>query len=144
MTARSGFTLLEVLVVVMIITILATIVGLNLAKEPGKARVAKAKATIGILKTALQRYRMEHGRVPTQEQGLQALCTKPERPPVPESYPDGGYLDGTQVPLDPWKRDYVYLCPGPAGEPFLIICYGADGEPGGADEDTDITSNDQN
>jgi general secretion pathway protein G len=144
MTARSGFTLLEVLVVVMIITILATIVGLNLAKEPGKARVAKAKATIGILKTALQRYRMEHGRVPTQEQGLQALCTKPERPPIPESYPDGGYLDSQQVPLDPWKRDYVYLCPGPAGETFLIISYGADGEPGGTDEDTDITSNDQN
>jgi general secretion pathway protein G len=144
MKTTAGFTLLEILVVVMIITILATIVGLNLAKEPGKARIAKAKATIGILKTGLQRYRMDNGRLPTQEQGLQALCTKPERPPVPEQYPDGGYLDNAQVPLDPWKREYVYLCPGPGNEAFLIVSYGADGEPGGKDEDADITSNDQN
>ena len=144
MRTTAGFTLLEILVVVMIITILATIVGLNLAKEPGKARIAKAKATIGILKTALQRYRMDHGRLPTQEQGLQALCAKPERPPVPEQYPEGGYLDSREMPLDPWKHEYVYLCPGPSGEAFLIVSYGADGEQGGTGEDADITSNDLN
>ncbi len=144
MKTTSGFTLIELLVVVAIITILASVVGYNLTKEPGKAKMAKAKATIGILKTSLQRYRMEQGRLPTQEQGLQALCTKPERPPVPEQYPEGGYLDSLQAPPDPWKREYVYMSPGPNGEQFLIISYGADGEPGGTEENADITSNDLN
>lgn len=144
MKNNAGFTLLELLVVVAIITILASVVGYNLMKEPGKAKVAAAKATITILKTNLQRYRLDHDRLPTQEQGLQALCTKPDRPPVPEAYPEGGYLDSMQVPLDPWKREYVYLSPGPNGEPFLIVSYGADGEEGGTDENADITSNDLN
>jgi len=87
MRTTAGFTLLEILVVVMIITILATIVGLNLAKEPGKARIAKAKATIGILKRPCNATAWTTGVCRTQEQGLQALCAKPERPPVPEAVP---------------------------------------------------------
>lgn len=144
MKTTAGFTLIELLVVVAIITILATFVGYNLVREPGKAKIAKAKATIGMLKTNLQRYRMDHGRVPTQAQGLQALCTKPSLPPVPAQYPEGGYFDSLEIPPDPWKREYVYMCPGPNGEQFLIISYGADGEPGGTDENADITSNDLN
>jgi general secretion pathway protein G len=142
MNRRAGFTLLEILVVVMIITMLATIVGINVAKEPGRARQAKARAQIGVFRLALQRYRMDSGRLPTQEQGMQALCTRPDKPPVPERYPDEGYLDGRKIPPDPWQRDYVYLSPGPAGEPFLVLSYGADGEPGGTGEDADVTSAD--
>lgn len=144
MKTTGGFTLIELLVVVAIITILASVVGYNLVREPGKAKVAKAKATIGVLKTSLQRYRLEQGRLPTQEQGLDALCIKAETPPVPQQFPEGGYLDSLQVPLDPWKRPYVYLCPGPNGEAFLIQSYGADGEEGGTEENADITSNDLN
>ena len=142
MNARSGFTLLEILVVVMIITILATIVGINVAKEPGRARQAKARAQIGVFRLALQRYRMENGRLPTPEQGLQALCVKPEKPPVPERYPEEGYLESRKIPLDPWQREYVYLSPGPGGEPFIVLSYGADGEVGGTGEDADLSSAD--
>ena len=137
---RGGFTLLEILVVVLIITILATIVGVNVAKEPGKARRAKAVAEIQTFRTALQVYRMEQGGIPTQEQGLKALCEKPATGPAPERYPDGGYLDSRAVPRDPWGHEYVYMTPGANGEPYEIVSYGADGEPGGAGEAEDVSS----
>jgi general secretion pathway protein G len=137
---RAGFTLLEILVVVLIITILATIVGVNVAREPGKAKAAAAKAQIVTLRTALQMYRMEQGGYPTQEQGLNALCEKPAARPVPERYPEGGYLETRALPLDPWKHGYVYLVPGPNGEPYEIVSYGADGQPGGTGEAADISS----
>ena len=137
---RAGFTLLEILVVVLIITILATIVGVNVAKRPGEARVAAAKAQIESLRTALDLYRMDQGQFPTQEQGLKALCEKPTISPVPERYPDEPYLKSTKVPLDPWKHDYVYLVPGSKGEKYEIISYGSDGEQGGQGDATDISS----
>jgi len=136
----GGFTLLEILVVVLIITVLATIVGVNVAREPGKARVAAATAQIQAFRTALQLYQMEQGRIPTQEQGLQALCTCPTVEPIPERYPENGYLDSRTVPLDPWGHPYVYLVPGTTGEPYEIISYGSDGEPGGTGEAADISS----
>jgi general secretion pathway protein G len=71
---------------------------------------------------------------------LAALCEKPVRPPVPQKYLDGGYLESRQVPPDPWGRPYVFLAPGPDGEAFEIISYGADGEPGGEGENADISS----
>jgi general secretion pathway protein G len=140
MQRKSGFTLLEVLVVVMIITILATIVGVSVVRQPGKAKTAAAAAQIGVFRTALQMYRMTHGQFPTQEQGLRALCEKPAIPPVPERYPPEGYLDSRHLPLDPWGHEYVYVIPGPEGEPYEIVSYGADGEPGGQDENADISS----
>ena len=136
----AGFTLLEILVVVLIITILATIVGVSVVHEPGKARAAAALVQIGGFRTALQLYRMEQGRYPTQEQGLKALCEKPATPPVPERYPEQGYLQTRSLPLDPWHHEYVYLVPGPEGDPYEIISYGADGEPGGQGEDADVSS----
>jgi general secretion pathway protein G len=139
---RRGFTLLEILVVVMIITILATVVGLNVLKEPGKARVTVAKSQIGVFRSALQQYKMENGRYPTQAQGLSALCEKPSVDPVPDHYPADGYLESRKIPSDPWSHEYVYLAPGPNGEPFVVISYGADGEPGGAGEDADLSSSD--
>jgi len=137
---RDGFTLLEVLVVVLIITILATIVGVNVARKPGEARAATAVAQIRVFETALKLYRMEQGRYPTQEQGLQALCEKPATGPAPNRYPEEGYLDKRTLPLDPWKNPYVYLIPGPNNEPYMIISYGSDGEPGGEGESADISS----
>jgi general secretion pathway protein G len=142
MRNRSGFTLLEILVVVLIITILATVVGINVAREPGRARVAAARAQIGTFKTALQLYRMDNGELPTQEQGLSALCELPARPPVPRNFRAEGYLDSRKLPADPWGREYVYLVPGPEGdgEAFVVLSYGADGEPGGTGENADILS----
>ncbi len=135
---RAGFTLLEILVVVLIITILATIVGVNVVNKPAEAKVAAARSHLGTLRAATQLYRMQHGQYPTQEQGLDALCRAPEIPPIPRDYPAGGYLGSRQVPLDPWGRPYVYLIPGPDGEPFEILSYGADGEPGGTGEAADL------
>jgi len=139
-TRRGGFTLLEILVVVLIISVLAAIVGVNVAQEPGRARVAAAEAQIGTFRTALQLYRMDNGRLPTLRQGLAALCRKPRTPPVPSAYREGGYLDTRNLPRDPWGHPYVYLVPGPDGAPFDIVSYGADGEPGGEGEAADIRS----
>jgi len=142
MNVKDGFTLLEILVVVLIITILATVVGVNVAREPGRARVAAATAQIGAFRTALQLYRMDNGHQPTQEQGLTALCEKPSVKPVPKKYPEGGYMASRNLPLDPWGHDYVYLIPGSNNDAYEIISYGADGEPGGTGEAADISSSD--
>ena len=138
--ARAGFTLLEILVAVLIITILATVVGVNLAKRPGEARMAAAKSQLGAFKTALQLYRMDMGRYPSQRQGLAALFRKPTVPPVPEKYREEGYMASRNLPSDPWGHDYVYLTPGSDGNPYEIVSYGADGEPGGTGEDTDLST----
>lgn len=137
---RSGFTLLEILVAVTIIAILATIVGVKVANEPGRARTAKAKAYIASLGTALRMYRMDNSLYPTMQQGLDALCNKPTRKPIPKSYRQDGYLESSTIPLDPWQNEYVYIIPGPDRHPFDIISYGSDGEPGGEGEAADIHS----
>jgi len=141
-TPRSGFTLIEILVVVLIITILATIVGVSVVKEPGRARVAAARAQIKVFGTALQLYRMDNGALPTQAQGLKALVEKPALAPVPPAYRSEGYLESRNLPADPWGNPYVYLVPGAKSAPYEIITYGADGEPGGEDEAADIASSD--
>jgi len=139
---KSGFTLIEILVVVLIITILAGIVGVNILHKPGEARVSATRMQLQQLKTAVQLYRAEQGRVPTQDQGLEALVTRPTRDPVPQNYPEGGYLDSRKVPTDPWGHDFIYLVPGRRAEPFELISYGGDGEPGGDGEAADLTSSD--
>ena len=136
----SGFTLLEILVVVLIISILATVVGVNIIGKPTEARIAATKAQIVDFRNALSLYKLSHGTYPAQAQGLEALCRKPTAPPVPDRYPDGGYLESRNLPRDQWDNDYVYLVPGAEGEPFEIISYGADGEPGGENEFADISS----
>jgi len=137
---RSGFTLIEILVVVLIISILAGIVGLSVLRRPGEAKVTAARLQVKTFKSALQLYRMEQNRYPTQEQGLKALCAKPSVPPVPEKYPAEGYLESNKVPKDPWNHDYIYLSPGRNQEPYEIISYGSDGEPGGTGDAADISS----
>ena len=140
--SKSGFTLIEILVVVLIISILAGIVGLSVLRHPGEAKITAAKLQIKTFKSALQLYRMEQNHYPTQEQGLKALCVKPTTPPVPEKYPAEGYLESAKFPKDPWNHDYIFLSPGRNQEPYEIITYGSDGEPDGKGDAADISSSD--
>jgi general secretion pathway protein G len=129
-------------VVIAIISLLAGVVLLNIAPQMGMGSQAAAKAQIQVLASGVNTYRLAHGRYPTQAQGLEALVRKPATDPVPQNYPDGGYLNSRTLPLDPWKRPYLYLIPGRQKEPFEILSYGADGEPGGDGANADISSAD--
>ena len=137
---RAGFTLVEILVVIAIISLLAGVVLLNVAPQLGMGSQAAAKAQIQVLSSAVNTYRMAHGFHPTQRQGLDALVRKPTQEPVPQNYPESGYLNSRTIPSDPWKRPYLYLIPGRQNESFEILSYGADGEPGGSGADADVSS----
>jgi len=137
---NAGFTLIEILVVVVIIAILGGFVGINVINKPNDAKVVKAQSQIGVFETALKLYKMDNGNYPTQEQGLFALVEAPTVEPVPNKYSLDGYLDKSKVPSDPWGSEYIYLIPGSNGERFEIISYGADRQPGGEEYDTDISS----
>lgn len=139
-SSRAGFTLVEILVVVTIILLLSGIVLQNIVGGMAKGELAAAKAQIQALSSAVTEYRMSHGRYPTTQQGLQALVEKPTREPIPPNYPEGGHLNSRVLPLDPWKRPYLYLCPGRQREPFEVFSYGADGEPGGEGANADVSS----
>ncbi|NCC51856.1 MAG: type II secretion system protein GspG [Spartobacteria bacterium] len=140
--AQAGFTIMEVLVVLIIITILAGIVGVNVLPKLGESKVKAAHIQIKNLKAAVNLYRVEQNRAPDQSEGLQALVERPAGLDPKRLYPEGGYLDSPQVPMDPWGNAYIYLAPGRKNERFEIISYGADGEPGGENEDADISSSD--
>ena len=135
---RSAFTLIEILVVVLIITILATVVGVRLAQQPGEARVTAARAQIRNFQTAINLFRLHNGFIPTPAQGLEALVRKPTTPPLPQNYAANGYLETATLPSDPWGNPYVYIVPGRDGLACDIISYGADGEPGGEGENADL------
>jgi general secretion pathway protein G len=131
---RSGFTLIELIVVVVIIGLLAGLVLPQFIRQEEKAKLKAARAQIELLATALDTFRLDVGRYPTSEEGLQALRQKPgglERW-------DGPYLK-KDIPLDPWGKPYNYKSPGDHG-PYDIISYGADGVPGGEGDNRDITS----
>jgi general secretion pathway protein G len=132
-----GFTLIELMVVIIILGILAGLIVPRLMDEPDKARAVKAKAQMQSFTMALNKYKLDNGDYPSTEQGLQALVTKPGGGKVPASYPDKGYL--SKVPKDPWNREYVYGSPGEHGD-FDIVCYGADGREGGEGKNADIKS----
>ena len=138
--ARSGFSLLEVLIAITIVVILGAAAGLFLLDAPQKANVARAKMDVNTLKTAVTLYAAENSAPPTQRQGLEALVVKTTIPPIPANFPSSGYLDTKKIPLDPWGRPYAYLVPGRGGEAFEIISYGRDGEEGGEGFDADISS----
>ena len=138
--ARGGFTLMEVLVVIIIVTILASVVTINVVRQPGQARVEATRLQLRQLKAAIQLYQTEQGRVPNQAQGLEALVEKTTIAPVPEAFPQEGYLDSRTVPADAWKNPFVYLSPGRKGERFEILSYGSDGEPGGESDAEDLSS----
>lgn len=129
-----GFTLLELLVVLVIIGLLAGVVGPQLFKQLGKSEVKTARAQIVSLGKSLDQYRLELGHYPSTEQGLVALWTKP----ADEIKWSGPYI-AKEVPKDPWGRDYIYVSPGQHGD-YDLSSLGKDGREGGTDEDEDITS----
>jgi general secretion pathway protein G len=133
-TRQSGFTLLELLVVMVIIGLLAGYVGPKYFAQIGKSEIKTAKAQIDSLDKALAQYRIDTGHYPTTEQGLAALVTKPQN----EAKWEGPYL-AKGVPLDPWGNPYQYKSPGEHGD-VDILSFGKDGQPGGTAENADITN----
>jgi len=131
---QRGFTLIEIMVVVIIIGLLAAVVVPQFLGNVDKARVAKAKQDIQALETALTMYKLDNFTFPTNEQGLKALVEKPNDPNV-KNWRLGGYLK--HLPNDPWQNPYVYQYPGTHGE-FDIYSMGADGQPGGDGLNADI------
>ena len=135
----GGFTLLELLVVIIVLGLLAGLVAPRIIGRVSEARTATARTQIELLVVALDNYHLDNGSYPTTAQGLAALRTKPASEPVPRNW-RGPYLR-KDVPLDPWDRPYVYRSPGeqtPGG--FDLLSYGRDGQPGGEGEDADVTS----
>ena len=135
----QGFTLIELMVVIIILGILAMWVAPKIMSRPEEAKKVKARLDIQNLETALKLYKLDNGPYPSTEQGLQALVEKPETGTIPRKWKKGGYLEKGRVPKDPWGNDFVYLSPGLKGD-FDIISYGADGVPGGEDENEDINN----
>ncbi len=139
LSGEDGFTLIELMVVVIILGILAGLVVPRIMERPGEAKQTKAKLQIQSLETALKLYKLDSGRYPDTEQGLEALVQIPESGVIPNKWREGGYLEKGRLPLDPWGNAFVYLSPGAHGDSD-IISYGADGVPGGEGEDRDINS----
>ncbi|MBF0341043.1 MAG: type II secretion system major pseudopilin GspG [Magnetococcales bacterium] len=135
--ASAGFTLIEIMVVVVILGILATLIIPKIMSRPDEARHTKAVLDIQSIGQALDLYRLDNNNYPTTEQGLLALVVKPEAAPVPRRWRQEGYL--AKPPIDPWGNPYVYLSPGLHGN-YDLLSLGADGMPGGEGKGADITS----
>ncbi len=133
--AQSGFTLIEIMVVVVILGILASVIVPKIMDNPDKARVVKAKNDVQAMKSALDLYKLDNFNYPSTDQGLQALTAKPSGSPEARNWKEGGYLD--RLPKDPWGNDYQYLNPGVNAE-VDIFSYGADGRPSGEGVAADI------
>jgi general secretion pathway protein G len=131
----SGFTLIEIMVVVVIIGLLAAVIVPTVVSKVDEAKVNKAKADIQSLETALTMYRLDNSKYPTSDQGLTALVTQPTDPSIKHWRP-GGYL--SRVSKDPWGNDYQYVIPGSHGREYDLFSFGADGAPGGEGIDADI------
>lgn len=136
---EQGFTLIELLVVIIIIGILAGYVGPKIMGNPERARQSQAKIQIKSLETALKMYKLDNGDYPTTEQGLPALVEPPSTGKLPPKWRDGGYLEKSTVPKDPWNNEYIYLSPGDNRD-FDLFSRGKDGEVGGEGENADINS----
>lgn len=132
---HSGFTLIEVMIVIVILGVLAALIVPKVMGRPDEARVAAAKQDIFTIMQSLKLYKLDNRRYPTTEQGLAALVQKPSQAPVPQNWTAGGYLE--KLPNDPWGQPYQYLNPGLHGE-IDVMSFGADGQPGGQGVDADI------
>ena len=136
---QAGFTLIELMVVIVILGILAGLIIPRIMGRPDEARVAKAKIQMEALESALKLYKLDNGSYPTTEQGLNALVEAPTVGNIPKNWRQGGYLEKSKVPKDPWGNDFIYLSPGNHGD-FDLTCLGADGEPGGEGVNKDINN----
>lgn len=136
---RRGFTLIELMVVIVILGILAGLIVPRIMSRPEQAKKLKARMQIESIGTALKLYKLDNGAYPTTEQGLQALVEMPSSGTTPKNWRKGGYLEKGRVPQDPWGNDFIYLCPG-IHDDFDIISYGADGVSGGEETNADINS----
>ncbi|NDV13351.1 type II secretion system major pseudopilin GspG [Crenobacter caeni] len=132
---QKGFTLIEIMVVIVILGILGALVVPRLMGRPDEARAVAARQDINTLAQALKLYRLDNARYPTSEQGLSALVSKPTSGPQPKNWKPGGYVE--RLPVDPWGNPYQYAAPGTHGE-IDIWSLGADGEPGGEGGDADV------
>ncbi len=138
---HRGFTLIEIMVVVVILGILAVLVAPNVISRIDDARIAKAKQDIRAYETALNLYRLDNFRYPTTDQGLEALVQRPNDPNL-RNWKQGGYIDSLRK--DPWGNDYLYVYPGTRGKEFDLYTLGADGQPGGEEVSADIGNWDLN
>ena len=136
---RRGFTLIEIMVVMVILGILAGLIIPRIMGRPEEARRTKARIQIESIETALKLYKLDNGSYPTTEQGLQALVEPPSVGKLASAWREGGYLEKGRVPKDPWDNEYVYLCPGIHGD-LDLVSYGSDGETGGEGKDMDINN----
>lgn len=133
---RDGFTLVELMVVIVIIGLLATVVAINVLPSQDRAMVGKARADIATLEQAVETYRLDNLTFPTEQQGLQALVSAPSDLAQPERYRQGGYI--RRLPEDPWGAPYQYRHPSAHGGQFDVWSWGADGREGGEGNDADI------
>jgi general secretion pathway protein G len=136
---NRGFTLIEIMVVIVILALLAALVGPKIMGRSDDAKIADAKVQIRNLESALKLYKLDNSVYPTTEQGLAALVTKPTTGQIPKNYKAEGYLESKSVPKDPWGNDYVYLSPGEHGD-YDLCSWGADGVKGGEGKNADICS----
>lgn len=135
--SAAGFTLIEIMVVIVILGVLAALVVPKIMSRPDEARRVAARQDIAAIMQALKLYRLDNGRYPTAEQGLQALIARPTVEPLPNNWKSGGYLE--KLPKDAWGQPYQFVNPGVRGE-IDIFSFGADGQPNGAGNDADIGS----
>ena len=136
---NRGFTLIELMVVLVILGILAGLIVPRIMGRPEEARRTKTRMQMEGIETALKLYKLDNGNYPSTDQGLQALVEPPTTGTLPRNWREGGYLEKGKVPKDAWGNNFVYLCPGNHGE-YDLSSYGADGEPGGEGKNRDINS----
>lgn len=140
---QQGFSLIEVLVVVVIMGMLIGLIGPNVLGQVDRARVTTAKSDIASLSQALDMYKLDNHFYPTTDQGLQALVRRPQSSPEPRNWNPEGYIKGSKLPLDPWDGEYVYMSPGEDNRPYELLSLGADARSGGEGYSADISSSDR-
>jgi len=136
---RKGFTMVELMAVLIILGLLAAVVVRNFVGQTDRARVTTTKANLKLLHMAVNQFKMDTGRFPAEEEGLTVLI---EPPTDVENWPPGGYLETTEIPKDGWGNDFIFELYPESGKAFVIRSLGADGEEGGEDYDADLLSTD--